>query len=155
MSCPVRQHPDALNHGISPCTTQALIAVVAVSYDLQPMPDPLVIDRSDSYPAQEVLVLSGPLTASNSAIFQNAMRREDPAETIILDLSDVPYIDSAGLGLLVTAYVTRQKSGRKMVLSGINPRVQRLFEITRVASLFLIFSSPGEAIAALNSAGRA
>ena len=119
------------------------------------MPEPLVIDRSNSYPAPEVLVLSGPLTASNSAIFQNAMRREDPADTIILDLSDVPYIDSAGLGLLVTAYVTRQKSGRKMVLSGINPRVQRLFQITSVAGLFLIFSNPEEAIAALNSAGQA
>jgi anti-sigma B factor antagonist len=119
------------------------------------MTDPLVIDRSSSYPSQEVLVLSGPLTASNTAIFQNAMRREDPAETIILDLSDVPYVDSAGLGLLVTAYVTRQKSGRKMVLSGINPRVQRLFEITKVASLFLVFSTTEEAIAALNSAGQA
>jgi anti-sigma B factor antagonist len=126
-----------------------------VTYYFQPMTDPLVIDRSSSYPSQEVLVLSGPLTASNSAIFQNAMRREDPAETIILDLSDVPYVDSAGLGLLVTAYVTRQKSGRKMVLSGINPRVQRVFEITKVASLFLTFSSPEEAIAALNSAGKA
>ena len=100
-------------------------------------------------------MLSGPLTASNSGIFQNAMRREDPADTIILDLSDVPYIDSAGLGLLVTAYVTRQKSGRKMVLSGINPRVQKLFDITRVASLFLTFSSPEEAIAALRGAGEA
>ena len=121
----------------------------------EPMIEPLVIDRSNSYPMREVLVLSGPLTAGNSAIFQNAMRREEPAETLILDLSEVPYVDSAGLGLLVTAYVTRQKSGRKMVLSGINPRVQKLFDITRVASLFLTFSSPEEAIAALNSAAQA
>src|SRR5215470_13263835 len=121
----------------------------------EPMTEPLVIDRSNSYPMREVLVLSGPLTASNSAIFQNAMRREEPTDTVILDLSEVPYIDSAGLGLLVTAYVTRQKSGRKMVLSGINPRVQKLFDITRVASLFLTFSSPEEAIAALNSAAQA
>lgn len=145
----------AVQLGILLCTGEALIGIAAVSYHFQPMTDPLVIDRSSSYPSQEVLVLSGPLTASNSAIFQNAMRREDPAETIILDLSEVPYVDSAGLGLLVTAYVTRQKSGRKMVLSGINQRVQRLFEITKVASLFLTFSSPEEAIAALNSAGKA
>jgi len=119
------------------------------------MNEPLVIDRSDSFPHQEVLTLSGPLTASNAPIFQNAMRREEPAETLILDLTDVPYVDSAGLGLLVTAYVSRQKSGRKMVLSGINPRVQRLFDITRVASLFLTFSSPEEAVAALSGAGQA
>ena len=119
------------------------------------MTDPLLIDRSHAFPAQEVLVLSGPITAGNSAVLQNALRREEPAETIILDLSDVPYIDSAGLGLLVTAYVTRQKSGRKLVLSGINSRVQKLFDITRVASLFLIFSSPEEAIAALRGAAEA
>ena len=119
------------------------------------MIEPLVIDRSDSFPFQEVLTLSGPLTASNAPIFQNAMRREEPAETVILDLTEVPYIDSAGLGLLVTAYVSRQKSGRQMILSGINPRVQKLFEVTRVASLFLIFSSPEEAITALSGAAQA
>jgi anti-sigma B factor antagonist len=119
------------------------------------MPEPLVVDRSDSFPFQEVLTLSGPLTASNAPVFQNAMRREESANTLILDLSEVPYVDSAGLGLLVTAHVSRQKSGRKMVLSGINQRVQKLFDITRVASLFLIFSSPEEAIAALSGAGEA
>jgi anti-anti-sigma factor len=119
------------------------------------MIEPLVIDRSDSYPFREVLTLSGPLTASNAPVFQNAMRREEPADTVILDLSEVPYIDSAGLGLLVTAFVSRQKSGRKMVLSGINQRVQKLFEITRVAGLFLTFSSTEEAITALKGAAEA
>src|SRR6266566_1004028 len=120
-----------------------------------PMIEPLVIDQSDLYSFQEVLTLNGPLTATNAPAFQNAMRRQEPAETVILDLSEVPYIDSAGLGLLVTARVSRQKSGRKMVLSGINQRVQRLFDITRVAGLFLIFSSPEEAITALSGAAQA
>ena len=119
------------------------------------MTEELVIDRSDSFPFQEVLSLRGPLTASNAPIFQNAMRREEPAQTLILDLTDVPYVDSAGLGLLVSAFVSRQKSGRRMVLSGVNPRVQRLFEITRVHELFLVFDRPEDAIAALQSAGEA
>jgi len=114
-----------------------------------------MVDRSEEFPAHEVLTLSGPLTAANAPVFQNAMRREEPAETVILDLSEVPYIDSAGLGLLVSAQISRQKSGRKIILSGINPRVQRLFEITRVGDLFLIFSSPEEAIAALRAAAQA
>ena len=119
------------------------------------MTESLLVDRSNSFPFQEVLTLSGPLTASNAPVFQNALRREESANTLILDLSEVPYVDSAGLGLLVTAHVSRQKSGRQMVLSGINQRVQKLFDITRVASLFLIFSSPEEAIAALSGAGEA
>jgi len=118
------------------------------------MAEPLVVDRSESY-SEEVLTLSGPLTANNSAVFENAMRREEPAETVILDFSEVPYVDSAGLGLLVNAHIARQKLGRKMILSGINPRVQRLFEVTRVSDLFLIFSTPEEAISALGGAAEA
>jgi anti-sigma B factor antagonist len=119
------------------------------------MNEPLEIDRSEMFPAQDVLSLRGPLTAKNGPVFQNAMRREEPAHTIILDLSEVPYVDSAGLGLLVSAHVSRQKAGRRMVLSGINPRVKRLFEITRMNDLFLIFSSAEEAAAALHGAGQA
>jgi anti-sigma B factor antagonist len=132
-----------------------LIVAYALPYNRQPVSDALVIDRSESFPAQEVLILSGPLTAPNGPVFLNAMRREEPTETLILDLRDVPYVDSAGLGLLVTAYVSRQKTGRKMVLTGLNPRVQKLLEITRVASLFLVFASPVEAIAALSNAAQA
>jgi anti-sigma B factor antagonist len=102
-----------------------------------------------------VLLLRGPLTAGNAPVFQNALRREEPASTLILDLSNVPYVDSAGLGALVSAFISRQKAGRRMVLSGLTPRVQKLFEITRVQELFLIFSSPEEAIAALEGAGEA
>jgi hypothetical protein len=55
------------------------------------MTEPLLVDRSDSY-SEEVLTFSGPLTASNGAVFQNAMRREEPADLVILDLSEVPWI---------------------------------------------------------------
>jgi len=116
--------------------------------------DALVVERSNQFPL-EVLELKGPLTAANAAVFQNAMRREEPAETVILDLSEVPYIDSSGLGSLLAAYVSRQKSGRRMVLSGINARVQKLFDVTQIGGLFLIFSTPEEAITALWGAARA
>ncbi|MBO0911524.1 MAG: STAS domain-containing protein [Acidobacteria bacterium] len=119
------------------------------------MTDVLTIERSSEFPLQEVLALTGPLTAATGPVFENAMRREAPADTVILDLSEVPYIDSCGLGLLVTAYVTREKAGRKMVLSGVNQRVQRLLDVTQTSNLFLIFSSPEEAIAALERAARA
>jgi anti-sigma B factor antagonist len=124
-------------------------------YNPQPMTEELEIDRVEGSPFQEVLCLRGPLTATNAPVLQNALRREEPASTLILDLSNVPYVDSAGLGLLVSAFISRQKAGRRMVLSGLNPRVQKLFEITRVHDLFLIFSSPEEAIAALHGAAEA
>lgn len=103
---------------------------------------------------QGVLRLKGPLTAENLADFQNAVRREN-APTMILDLSEVPYIDSAGLGSLVGAYISGHKSGRRIALTGVNDRVLHLFEITRVEQLFLIFPSLWDAIEALSNSGHA
>jgi anti-sigma B factor antagonist len=119
------------------------------------MPESLTIQRSKDSAFTEVIELNGPLTSANTPVFQNAMRRGDQADTLILDFSEVPYMDSAGLGVLVTAYVTRKKAGRKMILSGINARVQKLFDVTRTTSLFLIFSTPEEAVSALTGAARA
>jgi anti-sigma B factor antagonist len=103
---------------------------------------------------QGVLRVKGPLTFENLSSFQNAIRREDSG-TVILDLTEVPYVDSAGLGSLVSTYVTGQKAGRRMVLTGVNDRVLKLFEITRVEPLFLIFPTVWDAIEALTGAGRA
>ncbi len=68
---------------------------------------------------------------------------------VILDLTEVPYIDSAGLGSLVSAYISCHKAGRQVVLTGINSRILRLFEITRVESLFLMFPTLDDALGAL------
>jgi anti-sigma B factor antagonist len=117
--------------------------------------DPLTVERLAKVDGQGILCLHGPLTKENVLLFQSAFRREDGAETIVLDLSEVPFIDSSGLGSLVSAYVSRQKAGRRIALSGVNERVWRLFEITRTDSLFLIFPTVDDALAALNGAGQA
>jgi len=101
-----------------------------------------------------VLLLRGPLVNENLPDFQNAIRREN-VPTMILDLSGVPYIDSAGLGSLVSAYVSRHKSGQRTVLAGVNARIIHLLEITRMAQLFPIFPSLADALDALSNPGTA
>ena len=102
-----------------------------------------------------VLRLKGPLTMENLSPFQNAVLGEDSTATMILDLTEVPYIDSAGLGSLMRAYVSRHKAGQRFVLAGVNKRVLKMFEITRVEPLFLIFPTLEEAVAALTGAANA
>lgn len=117
--------------------------------------EPLVIERSwGATQGQGVLRLKGPLTTENLAQFQGAIRREKAA-TMILDFSEVPYVDSAGLGSLVSAYISCQKTGRRMALSGVNQRVLRLFEITKVEQIFLIFPDLWDAVDALANSGTA
>jgi len=115
----------------------------------------LQIERLGNVKGQSVLCLKGPLTIENVSLFQGAIRREESFSTVILDLSDVPYIDSTALGALVSAYVSRQKVGRRVVLSGASERVSRMLKITSVESLFLTFPTLEDAIGDLKRAGTA
>jgi len=90
----------------------------------------------------------------NASHFMNAVRRES-APTMILDLTGVPYLDSSGLGSLVSACTSCAKSGRRIALTGVNRRVLKVFEITKVEQIFLMFPTLGDAIEALTNAGTA
>ena len=114
------------------------------------MVEPLEIEHVD----QGVLSLRGPLTMENVPPFLNAVRRES-APTVILDFTGVPYLDSSGLGSLVSAYTSCQKAGRRVALTGVNQRVMKVFEITKVEPIFLMFSTVSEALEALTNAGTA
>jgi anti-sigma B factor antagonist len=112
--------------------------------------EPLEIERLE----QGVLSLHGPLTLENVNPFLNAVRRET-TPTMILDLTDVPYMDSSGLGSLVSAYTSCMKAGRRVALTGVTPRVMKVLEITRTEPIFLMFPTLGDAIEALTNAGTA
>jgi anti-anti-sigma factor len=111
------------------------------------MSDILLIENLGPVLKHGLLCLQGPMTAKTVAAFQNAIRSES-APIVILDLTGVPFIDSSGLGSLVSAYITCHKAGRQIVLTGINSRILKLFEITRVESLFLMFPTLDDAIGA-------
>ncbi len=113
------------------------------------MDESLVVEKfHGSLDTQRVFRLSGPLTLDTISPLQNALRIET-ANSVFLDLTDVPYIDSAGLGSLVAACVSCNKAGRQFVLSGVQPRVQRVFHITGVERLFLMFDNIQDALDAL------
>ncbi len=112
--------------------------------------EPLEIERLD----RGVLSFRGPLTMENVPPFMNAVRRED-APTMILDLAGVPYLDSSGLGGLVSACTSCTKSGRRVALTGVNQRVRRVFEITKIEQVFLMFPTLSDAIEAFTNAGNA
>jgi anti-sigma B factor antagonist len=127
-----------------------------VSYNPLPMVShELTVERyAGVTDEQRVLLLRGPLTIETTPHFERAVRNEN-AETVILDLSDVPYIDSIGLGSLVAAHVSHQKTGRCLVLTGVTPRVMKVLKITNVHNFFMTFPTTWEAVEALANAGTA
>ncbi len=74
--------------------------------------EPLTIDELDgAQPGQRILRLQGPVVLGTLFQFQSAIRAKD-SSSLIIDFTQVPYIDSAGIGALVGAYVTHNKEGR-------------------------------------------
>jgi anti-sigma B factor antagonist len=88
-------------------------------------------------PAIRVLRADGPITLQNFTTLQAEFLKLQVPVTI-LDLSKVPQMDSAGLGVILKYYVAAQKRGHKLILSGVNDRVLDLFKLTRVDSLIPI-----------------
>jgi anti-anti-sigma factor len=102
------------------------------------MSQTLVIERiGDNGGAQIVLRLTGPLVLTTMFDLQSQLRNASSTTTIV-DLSGVPYVDSAGLGVLVNSYVSHQKNGRRLILAGVPERVMSLLKMTRVDQLFEI-----------------
>ncbi len=110
------------------------------------MPDqPLQIEEVPaSREGIQVWRLSGPLSLTNVFSFQ-AKLRADTSRGLILDFTNVPLADSAGIGALVGAYVSRQKDGRSLGLVGVNQRIHQALQVTRVEDFFRYFDTVAEA----------
>jgi anti-sigma B factor antagonist len=91
-----------------------------------------------------ILRIEGPLTLQTLFDFQAAIRQPGIGNTII-DLTGVPYIDSAGLGAILGHWAHTQRTGAKFAVAGICERVQVLFNLTKVNTLLPCFASVGEA----------
>jgi anti-sigma B factor antagonist len=97
-------------------------------------------DQPGSQPGQRVLRLDGALVLTTMFAFQTTVR-SDTSNTLIIDFSKVSYVDSAGIGALVGAYVTRQHSGRILALVGVSDRVHNALKVTHVEQFFRFFDS--------------
>jgi anti-sigma B factor antagonist len=60
---------------------------------------------------------------------------------LVVDLSEVKFIDSSGLGALLSGYKNATLRSGSFVLTGLQPRVQSMFELTRLHRVFGIFPS--------------
>ncbi len=65
-------------------------------------------------------------------------------EVVLVDLRDVSFMDSSGLGGLVLALKTTTAAGCKLCLCSINEQVRLLFELTGMMDIFEIFSNQDE-----------
>jgi len=104
------------------------------------MPDFYLDWLPESDPGIRVLKLRGPFTLNAVFEFQAAVRQPADALTI-LDLSDVPYMDSAALGSLLGLHVSCQTHKRGYAVVGASERLKTLFRVSGVQSLLILAES--------------
>ncbi|MCX7557996.1 STAS domain-containing protein [Sulfitobacter sp. F26204] len=100
----------------------------------------------------EICILSVQEPRIDAAValeFKEAVRQgtEDAPEEVILDLTQVTFIDSSGLGAIV-ATMKHLAPSRQLLLAGLSPAVEKVFQLTRMDSVFRIFLTLEEALSA-------
>ena len=93
---------------------------------------------------QRVVRVTGRLGHDSVPQFLKAARTET-SPTLILDLSTVPGVDSAGVGALLQIYRARQKAGKRLCLAGTAEHVITVLHMCRLNHLFEMFASVAEA----------
>ncbi len=89
------------------------------------------------------------IDAAMAIQFKEDMRAETqtPTKRVVLDLTAVEFIDSSGLGAIV-ASMKQLEEGRRLDLAGLRPIVEKVFRLTRMDTVFRLFTSLDEAMGA-------
>lgn len=88
----------------------------------------------------KIFRLTGPLTLGSVFEFQDLARADHDA-AIVIDLSAVPYMDSAGLGAILGIMASCQRTSRGFGITGATERIQTLFAVAGVSGLIPSFDS--------------
>jgi anti-anti-sigma factor len=99
-------------------------------------------------PDIKIMKLVGSLNIHTIVGFQEATRAETTPK-LIIDFGGITYVDSAGLGALVGAYVAAQRHNRKLAVTGLNTQVKALVDMTHVGQLIKSYPQIADAEAAL------
>ncbi len=76
-------------------------------------------------------------------------------EQIVLNLADVPYIDSAGLGEIVRTYTTMNRQGGSLKLLNLTKRITDLLSITKLLTVFETYENEADAVSSFSSSAGA
>jgi len=97
-----------------------------------------------SNPGVRILKLTGPFTLPAVFDFQTEVR-EGSAPMTIIDLSEVPYMDSAALGSVLGFHASCHREHRQYGLVGVSDRLKTLFRVAGVEGMVVVYGSLAEA----------
>lgn len=107
--------------------------------------DRLVVEsRPGTSPETRILRLTGSVTLDCCFDLQDTLRA-DPETFVVVDMTDVRFVDSSGIGCLLNGYMAHHMAGGRLVLVGVNPRVRETLEETRVTQFLAMYGNVEQA----------
>jgi anti-anti-sigma factor len=101
-----------------------------------------------------IMALTGKFVAGSDGPFLRQKVKDlidAGAKKLVLDFTEVPYIDSTGLGFLAGSRVTAQNAGVSVVLAGVNQHVKRILDGVRLTPFFVLAANEVEAVSMVNA----
>ncbi|HEX2756302.1 MAG TPA: STAS domain-containing protein [Candidatus Limnocylindrales bacterium] len=107
--------------------------------------------RSTDVAEASLLHIEGEITSASEQPLMDAYARavDGGARTVILDFGALDYMNSGGIGLLVTLLVRAQRQGRRLMAVGLNDHYRQIFSLTRLDEAIGIHDSTEAAVAAV------
>ena len=98
-----------------------------------------------------VVDIVGEVTGSAESILTDAYNKAsgDSARAVVLNFSGLEYMNSSGIGLLVTLLIRAQRQKLRLSACGLSEHYRQIFELTRLNEAIGIFASEDDALAAL------
>lgn len=96
-----------------------------------------------------VVALRGEIDLNNSPELRTelfALMGRQPPRRVVMNLKEVPYMDSSAIAVLVEVLQKVRKAGGKVYLTNLQPRVQGLIEIARLGTIFNVTKDEAEAL---------
>jgi len=103
-----------------------------------------------------LLDVSGRLTSFETGALRESISRllKQDRKNVVLNLSELQYLDSSGIGELARVYVSVVKEGGQMKVVGLSPKVEEILKITQLYQVFPEFPSEEAALQSFPESGR-
>ena len=101
-----------------------------------------------------VIDIAGDITAQSEYVLMDAYGRAsgERVKAIVLNFSGLDYMNSGGIGLLVTLLVRAQRQHQQVLAHGLSDHYRQIFELTRLDEAVAIHDSEADALAAVGGA---
>ena len=98
-----------------------------------------------------ILRIHGEITGGSEPALMDAYGQAEGARSVVLDFSGLDYMNSGGIGLLVTLLVRAQRAGQKLMAVGLSDHYRQILALTRLDEAIAIHDDEGAALAAASA----